>query len=119
MPVENVRVNFIRPKGFQNLKEWMKEPNNIYIGRGGIVFIDGERFPRSNSLFCNPYKLNIDGSREEIIEKYRKYITKKIETEPKFKQELLKLKDKNLGCWCHPEFCHGDILLELIETYSS
>lgn len=119
MSIENVRVKFIKPKGFKNLKEWMKEPNNVYIGRAGVVLIDGERFPKNNSLFCNPYKLNIDGTREEVIEKYRKYITKKIETEAIFKRELLKLKNKNLGCWCFPEFCHGNILLELIEKYSS
>lgn len=27
------------------------------------------------------------------------------------------MKGKNLGCWCHPEPCHEDILLELIEKY--
>lgn len=118
MSIENVRVKFIRLKGYKNLKEWINDKNNIYIGRGGIVIIDNERFPKNNSLFCNPYKLNIDGSREEVIEKYKNYITKKIETNIIFKNELLKLKGKNLGCWCYPEFCHGNILLELIEKYS-
>jgi len=29
-------------------------------------------------------------------------------------QELLEMKGKNLGCWCHPKSCHGDVLLFII-----
>jgi hypothetical protein len=47
--LKNVRVKFIRLKGYKNLKEWMNDKNNIYIGRGGIVIIDNE----NNSLFIN------------------------------------------------------------------
>ena len=36
---------------------------------------------------------------------------------PKYRKELKKLKGKNLGCWCKPNKCHGDRLLELIEEY--
>ena len=49
--------------------------------------------------------------------KYKKYIKKKIKNDDELKTELLKLKNKNLGCWCHPEPCHGDILLKLIKKY--
>ena len=28
------------------------------------------------------------------------------------------MKGKNLGCWCNPEPCHGDVLLELIDLYT-
>jgi hypothetical protein len=34
----NIKVNNIRPK-FQNLKEWMDDQNNVYIGRSSIVFM--------------------------------------------------------------------------------
>jgi len=27
------------------------------------------------------------------------------------------MKGKNLGCWCFPEPCHGNVLLELIDEY--
>ena len=40
----------------------------------------------------------------------------KIEKEPELKSKLILMKRKNLGCWCHPEYCHGDILLELINS---
>jgi len=119
MSIENVRVRFIRPKGFHDLEKWIENDNNIYIGRAGIVFINGVRFPKNDSIFHNPFKIDDNTTREEVIEKYKQYITGKLEIEPELIQELLKLKNKNLGCWCAPEPCHGDILLELINYYDN
>lgn len=117
MSVVNVKVANIRPK-YNNLEEWMADPNNIYIGRAGVVFINNKRFPPVGSLFANPFKINKEQEREEVIRKYKKYITEKLETDGKFQEEFLLLKNKNLGCWCHPEKCHGDVLLELLETFN-
>jgi hypothetical protein len=118
MSVENVKVKFIRPKGYQNLKEWIADNQNIYIGRSGIVFIDKKRFPKKGSLFANPFKVGKHGTRNKVIQKYRKYITDKLEKSPELVHKLKDMKGKKLGCWCHPEPCHGDILLELIEKYT-
>jgi len=49
MSVENVKVKFIRQKGYDNLEKWMDDPNNEYIGRPGVVFIDNKRFPAPGS----------------------------------------------------------------------
>jgi hypothetical protein len=118
MSVKNVKVANIRPK-YNNLKEWIDDKeNNIYIGRAGIVFIDNERFPKQASIFCNPYKVGKDGTREEVIDKYKIYIIRKIENSTELKTQLISMKGKNLGCWCCPELCHGDVLLKLIEIYS-
>ena len=35
----NCKVKFIRPQ-YKNLKEWVENENNVYIGRAGVVFID-------------------------------------------------------------------------------
>lgn len=113
MSIVNCKVSNIRPK-YKNLQEWMDDPNNIYIGRGGVVFIDKQRFPKLSSNFANPFKIGKDGSREEVIEKYRNYITTKIKNDVLLKEELLTLKGKNLGCWCAPEPCHGNVLVELL-----
>lgn len=111
--VVNVKVAYIRPR-YKNLKEWMEDPNNIYIGRAGIVFIDSERYPKKASLWANPFK---GGERSKCIEQYRDYIVKRIETEG-LHDELGKLKGKRLGCWCKPENCHGDVLVDLIQKYN-
>lgn len=117
MSVVNCRVKYIRPR-YKDLKDWISDPNNVYIGRGGVLFIDGKRFPEKNSKFANPFYIGNDGTREKVIEKYEMYITNKIEQDPSLKGELLSLKGKNLGCWCHPDPCHGHVLLKLIEKYT-
>ena len=118
MSVINCRVQNLRPK-YNNLKEWMNDKNNVYIARGGVLFIDGNRFPSSSSKWANPYKIGKDGTREEVIIKYRDYITKRLEKDELLQKELISLKGKNLGCWCYPEMCHGNVLLELIEQFLS
>ena len=62
----NVKVKNIRPI-YDNLEEWMKDSNNIYIGRKGVVFINGIRFPKENSIWCNPYKIDKNNDREQVI----------------------------------------------------
>lgn len=111
MSVCNVRVKHIRPK-YDNLKEWCEDPNNYYIGRRGIVFVDGKRYPPQDSLFANPYKAGRDGTLEEVLAKYRVYIVDKINNG----LNIEVLRGKNLGCWCSPNPCHGDILLELLNS---
>ena len=107
--ITNVKVSNIRPT-YNNLEEWINDPNNVYIGRKGIVFINGIRFPKNDSIWCNPYKIDNNTIR---IQKYKTYIKDKIKKE-NLTDELLKLKNKNLGCWCKPEACHGDVLIEII-----
>ncbi len=110
--VINCKVKYIRPQ-YNDLEEWTKDENNVYIGRGGVVFIKGKRFPSKPSPFCNPFVIGKNGSRDEVLIKYEEYIKEKLK-DPSFKEELLKLKGKKLGCWCKPEKCHGDILLKFI-----
>jgi len=112
----NVKVQHIRPK-YTNLKEWMEDENNVYIGRSGIVFIDGKRFPKKASMWANPFIVE-NNRNETVLSPYEKYIRNKIENEYGV-EELLKLKGKTLGCWCKPKSCHGDILIRLIKEYSS
>jgi hypothetical protein len=121
MSVCNCKVKFIRPE-YNNLKKWCEDENNVYIGRRGVVFIKNEnsekkeRFPKDSSIFCNPFKVGKHGTREEIIKKYEKYIKNKIQLEPELKDILIKMKNKNLGCWCYPEKCHGDVLINIINN---
>lgn len=118
MSIINVRVKNIRKDGYDNLKEWMQDENNVYIGRKGIVFIDGKRFPPESSEFRNPYKIDQNNDRNSVLQKYKKYIIERLNNEPDLLKKLVDMKNKNLGCWCAPDACHGDILLSLIEKYS-
>ena len=60
----------------------------------------------------NPFYISRDGTRAEVIEKYRQWIF----TQSKLLANLYTLKGKRLGCVCKPLPCHGDILVELVET---
>ena len=60
------------------------------------------------SFWANPYSVKIYG-RDEALRLYREHVLKL----PNLDTELEKLSGKRLGCWCHPEPCHGDILVEL------
>lgn len=74
-----------------------KEPYDVMIDR--------------TTKWGNPFTIGEDGTRKEVIEKYRKWLLNN--------KELLKclpeLRGKILGCWCKPNACHGDVLLELLE----
>lgn len=116
--VVNVKVSNIKLDGYNNLFEWINNSDdNVYIGRGKIVFIDGVRYPPKDSIWANPFKINNNQSREEVLHLYLEYIDKKLKSDNNLVNELLKLKGKKLGCWCKPNCCHGDILIKLIEKY--
>ena len=73
------------------------DPYDIYIGRG--------------SKWGNPFYIGKDGTREEVIEKYKNWIP----FQHHLIRDLHELKDNTLGCYCKPKPCHGDVLVELIE----
>jgi len=61
----------------------------------------------------NPFFEDRHGTREEVINKYREWITKGEGRH--LLNDLHELKGKRLGCWCKPLPCHGDILASLAE----
>jgi len=48
-------------------------------------------------------------SRDEVIAKYRAWIVR----QPALMAALHELRGKSLLCWCAPERCHADVLMEL------
>lgn len=74
---------------------------DVYIGRP--------------SIWGNPFEIGQDGTREEVIKKYREWVL----TQDKILLNLHILKGKTLGCWCKPKECHGDVLVELINERCS
>jgi len=94
----------------------MSKPNNfvvhckksiydVYIGRG--------KCPKTGKqgIWGNPFMIGVDGDRDEVIEKYKKWILKNKE----LLKKVWRLHGKVLGCWCSPQACHGDVLVELAD----
>lgn len=116
--VVNVSTNNIRPK-YKNLHEWISNKDeNVYIGKKSVIFINGIKYPLYDSLWANPFTITKEQSREEVLKLYKIYIEEKIEKNNLY-FELNKLKGKKLGCWCKPENCHGDILVDLVNKYEN
>lgn len=63
--------------------------------------------------FGNPFIIGVDGSRDEVLEKFSKYFLTNQELQCKVMNEL---KDKTLACWCKPKKCHGDIYAQFINS---
>jgi len=117
--VVNVSVKNIRPQ-YSNLHQWiLDKERNVYIGRARVIFIDGVRYPFEDSIWANPHKITETQSREQVLKLYHEYIEEKLKSNPELVKELIKLDGKKLGCWCKPECCHGDILVELIEKHKN
>jgi hypothetical protein len=72
-----------------------KDNYDVYIGRP--------------SKWGNPFVIGRDGTREEVVEKYRQYLL----NDQNLINSLPELRGKILGCWCASLACHGDVLAEL------
>jgi hypothetical protein len=108
--IVNVKVKNIRPT-YDTLSDWMKNPQNEYIGRSGVVFINKERFPKKASQWANPFTVKKEG-RDKCLELYEAWVRTKIKKEGT--EDIKQLKNKVLGCWCKPDKCHGDILIKIL-----
>jgi hypothetical protein len=74
-----------------------RERYDVYVGRG------------RGSRWGNPFKSPRDGSRDEVIAKYERWLVR----QPELVAALPELRGKVLACWCAPEPCHADVLLRL------
>ena len=65
----------------------------------------------------NPYRITArgragHGNRDEVIALYVKHIARR----PDLIAYIDDLRGRALACWCAPEFCHGDVLVDLLRA---
>lgn len=105
-----IKVAELRKKYGNNidLQQWMANPNNLYVGRPGRIFINGEIFHYAGSKWANPYKLT-EYSIDESLELYKAHLKNK-----NLLAQLGELLGKTLGCFCDQNGkCHAKVLAEL------
>ena|SRR5208337_1738037 len=94
---------------------------NIYHKKSALTtytFIG--RSTKSTKHFGNPFKIPFDGNRNEVCDKFEKWLSKEgyEDIEPERRLWILRhiylLKDKTLGCYCKPLRCHGDYYCKLL-----
>lgn len=104
--VVNINQKSLNKMGYANLEEWLQNPDHIYIGRT-VRFVKGAK----KSKWANPFSPKKYG-RDKCIQLYQEYIS----NNQGLLDDLTELKGKTLGCWCKPLWCHGDVLIELLEN---
>eukprot|EP00286_Rhodomonas_abbreviata_P018800 CAMPEP_0181304586 /NCGR_PEP_ID=MMETSP1101-20121128/9236_1 /TAXON_ID=46948 /ORGANISM="Rhodomonas abbreviata, Strain Caron Lab Isolate" /LENGTH=496 /DNA_ID=CAMNT_0023410367 /DNA_START=43 /DNA_END=1533 /DNA_ORIENTATION=+ len=105
MVVRNIRKAELVKRGYRDLVHWLENPNHVYIGRNMLFYVPGAE----HSKWANPFSVKKYG-RDGCLEMYKEHILKNEE----LRAALPELKGMEMGCWCHPERCHGDVLLELL-----
>ena len=61
------------------------------------------------SKWGNPFVIRRDGSRADVIAKYRAWIV----AQPALMNALDELRGRDLVCWCAPFACYCDVLIDL------
>jgi len=77
-----------------------REESDLFIGRP--------------SKWHNPFHIGPDGTREQVVAKYRQWVIR----QPRLLREIRSLRGKVLGCNCPPLPCHGEVLAELADLGS-
>ena len=100
-----------------NLKEWMKNQNHLYVGRRGRIFIhkgaaEKEIFHYKESKWHNPFKVGKktgEYSLTESLQLFENYVLTS-----HLKNDLGELEGKVLGCFCdQSKGCHAKVLVKL------
>ncbi|MGW1889979.1 DUF4326 domain-containing protein [Streptomyces sp. NPDC002004] len=80
----------------------------VYVGRAlhrGGWHLDA-------SPLASPFRPGRDGTREEVVEKYRAHLLGR----PDLLALLPALRGRRLGCWCVPERCHAEVIADLADA---
>ena len=58
----------------------------------------------------NPFRIGRDGTREQVVARYRADLWRRIRAGEVSLEALAKLNGCWLACWCEPLPCHGHVL---------
>jgi hypothetical protein len=94
-----------------NLKGHRGDPDFadvVYVGRP--LRRGGWDLPASP--LANPFRPGLDGSRDEVVARYREYLLGRAD----LLALLPELRGHRLGCWCVPLRCHAEVIAELADA---
>jgi hypothetical protein len=103
----NVKKSELKRRGIADALEWSRRPDALYVGRAMPYVPGADR----TSRWANPFSVERYG-RARCLELFEAHVRA---NRGGLWDALEDLEGKELGCWCHPEPCHGDVLLRLLE----
>ena len=59
----------------------------------------------------NPFEIPGDGNRADVVAKFTKFY---LPHKPGLLTKIPTLRGKVLGCWCHPQECHGHVIADVV-----
>lgn len=80
-------------------------------GKGGTKHLLNTK-PGQKGWLGNPFVMKSEKDRASVIAQYKEAFLDKVERDPEFREAVLKLEGKVLGCFCAPKDCHCDIIVE-------
>jgi putative DNA primase/helicase len=102
-----------------------RDEHDSYVGRGATV--DGgtpdgisDKHSMANTSIGergwlgNPYP-EAEYGREECIELFEEDFLDRIERDAEFRRAVEELRGETLACWCVPEACHGEVIIEFLD----
>ncbi len=88
------------------------DPSIVYCGRASGGW--------KESILANRFIVGKDGTREEVIEKFRQWLWHAINHDDVIAQFLWEIpEDATLGCWCSPRACHCEVIAKAATWYHS
>jgi Domain of unknown function (DUF4326) len=94
-----------------NLKGHRDDPDYadvVYVGRA----MHRGGWHLKQSPLASPFSPGRDGTREEVVAKYRTYLLSR----PELLGLVPGLKGRRLGCWCGPKPCHAEVIAEIADA---
>ncbi len=128
--VVNVKVVELRQRGYRNLVEWQsvgvaavaavarssstdqpissnQKQQHLYIGRDMSFYVEGAK----RSKWANPFPVKKVGMRA-CLSMFEQRVRRNEDGLWDALEELVDVKE--IGCWCKPGPCHGDVLRFLL-----
>lgn len=65
----------------------------------------------------NPFVVGLNGVADAIAA-FRVAFSRRVDSDPRFREAVLELRGRRLACFCHPEPCHADVIAEWIDAQS-
>lgn len=88
-----------------------------------IKFDEYDVLIQRGTIWGNPYRIGVDGTRNEVLKKYEMLLLNKIRSGIITLDELRSLSGKRLGCSCKINGknikCHGDIIAKYVNLLCS
>jgi len=95
-------------------KEPPKGAKNTILNKRTDTIPDDAIFCGRGSVFGNPFKTGRDGTREQVIEKYREWFYATLK-DSFFAEQVGALRGRVLVCFCRPLRCHVSVIAEYLE----